>query len=120
MILEGLMFALLLMPGATFAQINPTLIPEGGQIGNCNFITGDIHFDCIPLYIAYLVRTVFGLIGSIALIEIIISGYQMAISGFSGDKTAAKNRLTWSLIGLALSVFAWLIVDTILTVFISG
>ena len=104
-----------------YAQVNPTLIPESGTIGDCDFATGDIHFGCIPLYVAYLIQVAFSLIGGVCLIEIIIAGYQITVSGFSGgDKSAGYGRLRWALIGLAIAVLSYLIVDTLVSALLSG
>lgn len=92
------------------------LIPGSGKIGlACNFIDGEFGFECIPLYIAYLVQLVFGASAGFALIEIIKSGYQIAMGGLTGNKEAGKNRLTWALIGLAVCVLSFVIVDYIVT-----
>jgi hypothetical protein len=50
------------------------VVPD--RIGRCNFITGDIHFDCIPLYFAYLIQLVFSFLGLICLAMIMWAGYK--------------------------------------------
>lgn len=107
-------------PIVTLAQLNPQLIPESGQIGSCNFITGDFHFDCIPLYLGYLVQMVFGFLGTICLLMIIWSGYEWVFAGAGGDNQKAKSRLTNALLGLAFAVLSYLIVDTIVSVLFAG
>jgi hypothetical protein len=115
-----LVLAPLLVPAAAFAQLNPQLIPESGTIGRCSFITGDIHFDCIPLYVGYLIQLIFSFIGTICLVEIIWGGYEYALSGFQGDTTTAKKRISNAIFGLVFSVLAFLIVDTIVSVLLAG
>ena len=39
---------LLLLAVPAHAQPPSSLIPESGILGTCNFITGSIHFDCLP------------------------------------------------------------------------
>ncbi len=113
--------AILLGLSATkvFAQgVGPQLIPDSGTIGNCSFVTGDFHFDCIPLYLAYLTRLAFGMAGGFALFQIVQGGYEYAISGLPTgiiDKESAKKRITHSLLGLVVVIFAYLIVDTIIS-----
>ncbi len=109
------------LPHAVFAQ--PTLIPQDGTIGGCSFITGDFGFDCIPLYLAYLIRLAFGLAGGFALFNIIQGGYEYAISGLPAgivDKEAAKKRITNAIVGFVVVVLAYLIIDTIVSAIFVG
>lgn len=111
-------------PSVVFAQ--PTLIPQDGTIGGCSFITGDFGFDCIPLYLAYLIRLAFGLAGGFALFNIIQGGYEYAISGMQPiagglpDKEAAKKRITNAIVGFVVVVLAYLIIDTIVSAIFVG
>lgn len=100
-----------------FAQ-GPMLIPEGGTIGGCSFINGDFGFDCIPLYLSYLIRLAFGLAGGFALFGIIQGGYEYGLSGLPAgiiDKEAAKKRITNAIVGLVVVILAFLIIDTIVS-----
>ncbi len=112
------------MPLMAMAQqpnsLNPHLIPVSGIIGNCSFITGDIHFACIPLYVGYLIQLIFGMLGTICLLMIIWSGYEWVFAGAGGDNQKAKARLTNAILGLAFAVLSYLIVDTIISVLFSG
>ncbi|MFA6522800.1 MAG: hypothetical protein WCS85_00285 [Candidatus Peribacteraceae bacterium] len=92
-----------------FAQI----IPASGKIGDsCNFATGDLHFSCVPLFIANLVLFLFGGLGTFAIIQIILAGYEIATGAvFGGSTDQGKKRLKNSLIGLAFSVLCFAIVN---------
>lgn len=108
----------LLAPAIALAQFDPHLIPASGTIGSCSFITGQFSFSCIPLYVAYLIQTVFSFIGTLCLIQIIWAGYELAMGGITGDKEAGKNRLYRALMGLAFSIFVYLIVNMVVSVVI--
>jgi hypothetical protein len=112
------------LPIVTSAQgPGPQLIPDTGTIGDCSFIDGNFSFDCLPLYLSYLIRLVFGLAGGFALIEIIKGGYEYAMSGIQAigvDKESAKKRITHALFGLAVCILAFLIVDTIVSAVFLG
>lgn len=113
-----------LVPVLAQAQFDPHLIPNGGRFGACDFNTifdgraSTVGWDCIPVYIAFLIQTVFGFIGTLCLIQIIWAGYEMAISSVSGDKEAGKNRLQRAIIGLVFSMFVYLIVNMVVSVVI--
>lgn len=114
-----LLWILLLLPLVVSAQ-DPTLIPPDGKLGaNCNFVTGEFDFDCVPLYVGFLIKVVFGFSGGFALVEIVKAGYQIAMGGFM-DKEAGKRRLTWALVGLAVSIIAFLIIDFAISALLLG
>ena len=98
-----------------------TLIPDSGTLGaSCNFITGDMDFGCIPIYVGYLVEVLFAFTGGFALMEIVKSGFQIAAGGLTGDKERGKQRLTWALIGLGVSLLSFAIVDYIISGLLFG
>ncbi len=70
-------------------------------------------FDCIPAYIAYVIQFMFAGLGTLSLIQMIIAGYQIAISGVmpGGSSEAGKNRLLWSIIGLVVSLLSFAIIN---------
>lgn len=102
-------FAVAGLPQTVSAQLPEGLIVEG--IDGCDFVTGQLEARCIPNFIGYLVELIFGVVGLICLINIMIAGYELAASGVTEDKTAGKNRLTYSVIGAVVCVCAFLIVD---------
>ena len=57
-------------------------------------------------------------VGIISVIMMIWGGIRYAISGGDSSKvTAAKNTILYALIGLVVAVFAWAIVNWVLTLF---
>ena len=114
---------LLVVPTMALAQLditNPQLIPETGVLSpTCNFVTGDLHYECIPIYLAYVIKLIFGFTGMICLLQIMRAGYELAFSGF-GDRESSKKRIQNALLGLAVCIFSYLIVDTVVTVLLSG
>ena len=54
-----------------------------------------------------------GIVGFIAVATIVGSGIQISVSGATGDITAAKDRITQSIMGIALLFFSALILYTI-------
>ncbi|MBI5155831.1 hypothetical protein HZA45_01000 [Candidatus Peregrinibacteria bacterium] len=85
-------------------------------ITGCNFSTGQLRAACIPNFIAYLVQFLFSLLGMFFLLNVIFAGYQIAVSGVTGDKESGKNRLMWSVIGLIVAICAFVILDLVLSV----
>lgn len=101
-----------LLPYAAAAQQG--VIATG--ITGCNFSTGRLRAACIPNFIAYLVQFLFSLLGMFFLLNVIFAGYEIAVSGVTGDKESGKKRLMWSVIGLIVAICAFVILDLVLSV----
>ncbi len=98
-------------PSTAFAQFG--LITSG--IEGCDFQTGELEASCIPSFVGHLVQLVFTFAGVICLIIIMYSGYEIAIGGVTGDTTGGKQNLMHALIGLAVCISAFLIVDFVIS-----
>ena len=116
--------ATLFMAGAVFAQTSPpTLLPAtdvniGGKGGACVGLatmikTGDIHLRNLPCFIKYITETLIALGGSIAVLFVMVGGYKYII-GSEDKKDEAKKTITYALIGVAVSLLAWVMVDIVL------
>lgn len=95
-----------------------SIIRDG--IEGCDFVTGNLEVECIPNFIGALVKGIFGLIGIIFMINIMLGGYQIAFSGLTEDKGAGKNRIYYSIFGCFVSVAAFLLVDFVVSALING
>ena len=128
MLLAGFLFIQLLNPAVAFAQTNfdiPTLLPVddvnlGGTgdvcVGLATMVkTGDIHLKNLPCFIKFFAQTLIGIGGSLAVIFVMIGGYRLVL-GPDSDKDAAKKTITYAIIGLVITLLAWVIVDIILQV----
>jgi hypothetical protein len=101
---------------SAFAQA-PAFIPESGELAaGCSFITGEFHFHCVPLYIGFLVKVIFGFAAGMCITNIIQAGFQIALGGLTGDKEKGKNRATWAVIGLVAAIIAFAMVDIVLDI----
>ncbi len=96
------------------------VIPESGVIANCNFVTGEFHFNCFPVYLGYLIQLAFAFGVGTSLSQIVWGGYEWAFAGLGGDTQGAKKRIQHAIIGLVVSVLAFLIVDTVVLNLLSG
>ena len=124
----GIALFLFFGESSVLAQVEyqpPTLLPAedvdiGGRRGECIGLatmirTGDIHLWNLPCYIKFFTQTLVGIAGSLAVIFVMVGGYRYVI-GPDEQKDAAKKTITYALIGLAVSLLAWVIIDLVLTI----
>ncbi len=82
--------------------------------GGCNFRTGDAHFDCIPTYLAMYARNITKFGGSFALLMLMWNGIRYMVGPITeGSADAAKRGISYSLIGLAICLLVYIIIETI-------
>ncbi len=128
-ILHGLIVTVLLtisFAPVTFAQTNfepPSVLPgdnfnvgEFGDacIGLSDMIrTGQITLRQIPCFIKFFSQTLIAIAGSLSVIFVMVGGYRY-VAGFGDDRADAKRTITYALIGLAVSLLAWIFVDLVL------
>ncbi|MBA4336796.1 hypothetical protein C0416_03415 [bacterium] len=79
----------------------------------CAIKTGKIHFWMIPYFIVYFIEFMIGISGLVAILFIVIGGYQLVIAGATDDKDSAKNTIKNALIGLVLVLVAWVVVNVV-------
>ena len=109
----------------TFAQSDfhpPTILPADDVIEGYGDVcfgigqairTGDIHLRHIPCFIKYFAQTLIGIAGTLAVIFVMIGGYRYVL-GSDEQKDEAKRTILYALIGLAVSLMAWILVDIVL------
>jgi len=124
----GLILSPLFLSTNVLAQSNyqpPTLIPAqdidiGGAGGVCIGLatmikTGNIHLNNLPCFIKYFTETLIGIAGSISVVFVMIGGYKYIV--FSEQKKEeAQKTIIHALIGLAVSLLAWVLIDLVLQI----
>lgn len=94
--------------------------PQSGDISvtkedvvNCEYlqvITGESGFDLLTNYISIIYTWAAGVVGTIAVLVIVISSIQITVAGGnSGSVETARGRITQSLTGLAIVFLSGLI-----------
>lgn len=102
------------LPVRALAQ-TPSFIPAGGVPG-CDFVTGNLSKNCVPLFIAHALQTIFAFVGGICLILIIIAGYQILLAvSTGGDRSGGIQTLRWAITGFIVSALTFFIIDFIIS-----
>ena len=125
----GILLILFFVDAAVFAQANfqpPTMLPAedvdiGGRgdvcIGLATMIrTGEIHLRNLPCFIKFFTQTLIGIAGSLSVIFVMVGGYRIVVSPNDEAKASGKKTITYALIGLAVTLLAWIIIDLVLQV----
>lgn len=79
----------------------------------CAVKTGKIRLFMMPYFVTYLIQFLLQIAGLIAVLFVVYGGFQYVKGGVSEDKDSGKKTLTHALVGLAVSVSAWIIVNFI-------
>ncbi|MFA6527934.1 MAG: pilin [Candidatus Gracilibacteria bacterium] len=92
-----------------------TAEPCWEEVLACGIKTGDMHLWMLPYYVTRLIEFAIGIAGIISVLFTILGGYFYAWGGLTEDKEKGKKTVMYALIGLALSAFAWILVNIVQT-----
>ncbi len=119
-------FATLLIAPIALGQNNfnpPSVLPGdnvniGGYGNQCIGLAtmirqGTISLRQIPCFIKFFSQTLIVIAGSVSVLFVMIGGYRYTLSS-EGGKDEAKKTITYALIGLAVSLLSWIMVDIVL------
>jgi hypothetical protein len=68
------------------------------------------------MFIAHVIKVIFGFVGGVCLILILISGYRILLAvSTGGDKSAGFEMLRWSIIGFITCALTFFIIDFIIS-----
>lgn len=88
---------------------------ERDNLLGCAIKTGKVSLAMIPYFITYIINFLLSLSGLISVLFIVIGGYQYVYGGLGeGSKDKAKKTITHALMGLAIAILAWSIVNVII------
>lgn len=79
----------------------------------CAIKTGRFHFYLVPYIIRYLAEFGIGIAGTVSMLFIVIGGLQYMTGPVTQNKEQGKKTVTYALIGLVLTLAAWIIVNII-------
>ncbi len=112
-----------------FAEIPTSLLPpdssactsiftDGGFLASNtpSGVSGSTGFVCIAEFVGHLTLFVISVAASLSLMMLVVNGYRYmigpAIPGGSSD--GAKKGITAAIVGLVLSLLAYIIIDTVI------
>ena len=88
---------------------------QSANAGQCNLVKSNQKLDN---QVWRILQVVFGILGGIAVIMIVIGGFMYSVSaGDAGKVKNAKNTILYAVIGLVIALFATAIVSFIASYF---
>jgi len=85
----------------------------------CAIKTGNIHLFMVPFFITMLTQFLLSISGVISVLFICLGGFKYAVGGLIEDKESGKKYIQYALLGLVVSLGAWMVVNFIMIVLTS-
>lgn len=79
----------------------------------CAIKLGKVRLFMVPFFITYLIQFLLQIAGLIAVLFVVIGGYQYIVGGLIEEKEKGKNTLKHALTGFVVALLAWIIVNFI-------
>lgn len=113
-----LVLPMILMAGlvalAVVPEVSALTLQEGAEAAKCDGCPSDLFGETGAF--RQITNTILYIVGVIAVIMLIIGGIRYVISGGDAKKvTDAKNTVLYAIIGLVIAVFAYAIVNFVIT-----
>lgn len=109
MMLLAVVFGLVMVP-----EVSALTLQEGAEAARCDGCPSDLFGETGAF--RQITNTILYIVGIIAVIMLIIGGIRYVISGGDAKKvTDAKNTVLYAIIGLVIAVFAYAIVNFVIT-----
>ena len=103
-----------LMAVAVVPEVSALTLREGAEAARCDGCPSDLFGETGAF--KQITNTILYIVGVIAVIMLIIGGIRYVISGGDSKKvTDAKNTVLYAIIGLVIAVFAYAIVNFVIT-----
>ena len=102
-------FGLVMVP-----EVSALTLQEGAEAAKCDGCPSDLFGETGAF--RQITNTILYIVGVVAVIMLIIGGIRYVISGGDAKKvTDAKNTVLYAIIGLVIAVFAYAIVNFVIT-----
>ena len=81
----------------------------------CAIVTGRIRLYMWKPFVVYLIKNLSVLAGVLAMLFIVLGGYQYFLAMVQGEDTKAKTTIKNAIFGLIIALCSWMIVDLVQT-----
>lgn len=77
----------------------------------CAIKTGRIRMYMMPYFLIYLIEFLLRIAGIISVLFVAYGGFKYTVGGLMEDKDSGKKIITYALMGLVVSLSAWILVN---------
>lgn len=113
-IILPIMLSVVVFGLAVVPEVSALTLQEGAEAAKCDGCPSDLFGETGAF--RQITNTILYIVGVIAVIMLIIGGIRYVISGGDAKKvTDAKNTVLYAIIGLVIAVFAYAIVNFVIT-----
>ena len=79
----------------------------------CAIKSGKIRLWMIPYFITYFANFFIGIAGTVSLLFVLLGGFWYMTGGLTDDKEKGKKTIFYALIGMVITLVAWIFVNVI-------
>lgn len=79
----------------------------------CAIESGRLSLWMLPLFISYIANFFIGIAGTVSVLFVLLGGFWYMTGGITDDKEKGKKTITYALIGLSITLLAWVLVNII-------
>ena len=79
----------------------------------CAIKTGRIRLWMMPYFVSYFANFFIGISGTVSLLFVVMGGFWYMTGGITDDKEKGKKTITYALMGMGITLLAWVIVNVI-------
>lgn len=86
---------------------------EKQKILACAIKTGKVRLWMLPYFVSYIANFFIYVAGVVSLLFVVLGGFWYMAGGITDDKEKGKKTIFYALVGLVLTLLAWVIVNVI-------
>ncbi|MBT5016113.1 hypothetical protein HN748_00250 [Candidatus Peregrinibacteria bacterium] len=79
----------------------------------CAIQSGRVSLWMLPYFVSYIANFFIAIGGTISLLFVILGGFWYMVGGITDDKEKGKKTIYYALIGMVISLLAWIIVNVV-------
>jgi len=96
------------------ADLDKSNKDERNNLLGCAIKTGRISLQMIPYFISYISNFLLSIVGLICVLFIVLGGYQYVAGGLTENKERGKKYIYHALLGMAVAILSWIIVNVVM------
>ena len=80
----------------------------------CAIKSGRLNLWMLPFFISYIANFFIGIAGIVSVLFVLLGGFWYMTGGLTDDKEKGKKTITYALMGLVITLLAWIVINIIM------